>query len=434
VLLPVAYSFPVLGKLLSLLFIPFAAWFIGRVMGPTDYPGFLASGFLAYFGGPIVATPFLLNAAHLPGDMFQLFLVTGIYSSRFSNLVGAMHFVAMAILVTSAMTGIFKINRAKLLTMIGGTAAILLVAIIGTRSFLSWSFKDAYTRDKFIVNMHLLEEGGPAKVLKDAVPNPVPVREGQTTLERIRERGVVRVGYEPDRLPYSYQNAQGDLVGFDVAMAHLLADDLGVELEFVPFRADTLGAQLKADHFDLAMGGVVGTLPRAERMLFSDPYQQITVALVVKDHRVDEFRTAAAIREKKSLRLGTCLEGPLLKRIQRNMENLEIVHFKNERAFFESGGEGVDALLTTAESGSAWTLLHPSFQAVVPSDRIITGPLVYPIGRRDAALKAYVDHWIRIKEGDGATKRLYDYWILGRAGKLGRPRWSIIRDVLGWIE
>ena len=116
------------------------------------------------------------------------------------------------------------------------------------------------------------------------------------------------------------------------------------------------------------------------------------------------------------------------------MEHLEIVPFKSERAFFESGGAGVDALLTTAESGSAWTLLHPSFAAVVPSDRIITGPLVYPIGGRDTALKAYVDHWILIKEGDGSLKRAYDYWILGRTGKLRRPRWSVIRDVLGWID
>ena len=45
---------------------------------------------------------------------------------------------------------------------------------------------------------------------------------------------MLRVGYLPDNLPFAFFNAAGDLVGFDIEMAHTLARDLRVELEFVP--------------------------------------------------------------------------------------------------------------------------------------------------------------------------------------------------------
>ena len=39
---------------------------------------------------------------------------------------------------------------------------------------------------------------------------------------------MLRVGYNPDRLPFTFFNTAGDLVGFDVEMAHRLARELGV--------------------------------------------------------------------------------------------------------------------------------------------------------------------------------------------------------------
>ena len=41
-------------------------------------------------GGPILATPFLLDLMHLPHDMFQLFLLSGVVCGRLSDMVGVM--------------------------------------------------------------------------------------------------------------------------------------------------------------------------------------------------------------------------------------------------------------------------------------------------------------------------------------------------------
>ena len=96
--------------------------------------------------------------------------------------------------------------------------------------------------------------------------------------------GVIRIGFNADRLPIAFLNARGDLVGFDIDMAHHLAHDLGVEIEFVPFETNTMAQQLEADHFDLIMSGVAGSPSRYEQMLFTDSYLDGTPALVMKDH------------------------------------------------------------------------------------------------------------------------------------------------------
>ena len=51
---------------------------------------------------------------------------------------------------------------------------------------------------------------------------------------------MLRVGYLPDALPFAFINEQGDLVGFDIELAHHLAGELGVTLAFVPVPRETI--------------------------------------------------------------------------------------------------------------------------------------------------------------------------------------------------
>ena len=48
-------------------------------------------------------------------------------------------------------------------------------------------------------------------------------------------------------------------------------------------------------------------------------------------------------------------------------------------------------------------------------------------------LKA-VNAWLQIAEGNRTIKRLYDYWIQGKTEQQRPPRWSLLRDVLGWVD
>lgn len=45
-----------------------------------------------------------------------------------------------------------------------------------------------------------------------------------------------------------------------------------------------------------------------------------------------------------------------------------------------------------------------------------------------------MNSWIELKKSDGTVQQLYDYWVLGREAEQLGPRWSVIRDVLGWVD
>ena len=79
-------------------------------------------------------------------------------------------------------------------------------------------------------------------------------------------------------------------------------------------------------------------------------------------------------------------------------------------------------------------MLHPQYQVVVPTRRRVTMPLVYAMPFEDEKLSEFVDFWISVQKSLGRIAELSDYWIRGEGTVPLRPRWSIVRDVLGWID
>jgi hypothetical protein len=59
--------------------------------------------------------------------------------------------------------------------------------------------------------------------------------------------------------------------------------------------------------------------------------------------------------------------------------------------------------------------------------------LVYAVPYGERELRNLVDVWIQTRHASGDAEEAYDYWIRGKALSARRaPRWSVLRDVLGW--
>ena len=97
-------------------------------------------------------------------------------------------------------------------------------------------------------------------------------------------------------MPFTYFSETGELIGFDIDMAQILAREMKVKLEFVPFEFQKMAAQLDAGLFDVIMSGVAVTTPRLEKLTFSAPYMAGTLCFIVRDHRRAEFATSQAVK------------------------------------------------------------------------------------------------------------------------------------------
>jgi len=433
ILMPLAYPFPNLGTLVIMMFVPFSAWYLGLSLDPSQLAVFLGAGLVSSFVAPIVGIPFLLDLVHIPADMFELFVVSTVYTDRIRVVLGAMHLVALTVIATAILTGRFKLKIRAIARLCIVTAIVGVAGVAGVRAWLSHSLAGAYTGDRTFVQMSLLEAPVPARLYRSEPPPPPAHTPGISRLVEIRERGYLRVGYLADRLPFAFVNEEAHLVGFDVEMANELARDLGVRLEFVRLEPATVAESMRNGSCDILMSGLVVTPERALQMSLTRPYLELTAAFIVPDSKRGDFSSLKKIRELPKLRLGVIASLPSINRaIRQVLPNATIVPLPSPRPYLKGQVTNIDALLYSAEAGSAWTLLYPSFSVAIPHPLASRVPLAYAVAQRDLQLADFLNQWIELKRSEGTIGRFYRHWILGEGAQSTGPRWSILRDVLHW--
>ncbi|QGJ70940.1 Sodium:dicarboxylate symporter [Planctomycetales bacterium 10988] len=429
--LPIAFTFPNLGVVLLLLFIPFAGWFTGNPVEWAQYPKLCLLGFFSFFGSVEIGLPFVLQQLRIPTDMFQLHVVTLVYIGRLATLLAVMHLAGIALLSAAGNAGWLKFRPQKLGLFAGVSAAILLVCVGGTRFVLQSTVDQAYSKDQVLAGMQSIKYKLNGNVNRQ-IPAPLEVADGASPLESIRERKVLRVGYDPEGLPFSFFNKQNELVGFDIEMTQALADELGVEVQYFPYQKSDMAAGLNGSRrYDLLVGGLFATTSRVEKMRFSEPYLDLNLSFIVPDYRKHEFAKLSALKHRDDLRIGV-LERPYFgSRIQAAAPNAEVELLDSPRAFFEKASE-FDALVMSAEAGSAWTLLYPRYSVVIPEDGRLTVSVGYPMPLDAMHLENVISRWIDLKRKDGTLDELYQHWILGQNAEKAEPRWNVLTNVLNW--
>jgi Na+/H+-dicarboxylate symporter/ABC-type amino acid transport substrate-binding protein len=431
VVLPVIFSFPNAGRLLLLLFVVFAAWFSGNPLATLEFPQFALAGLFTMFGSSSAAILFLLDFLRIPTDLFQLNLVTSLVTGRIASACSVMHLFAVGLLSIAPLKGIHLKSR-QLLRLLAGSSVMLFVFLAGTHAYLSSRLSGVYEKDKVIAGMKPILATAPAVVHREGIPGPRDGGAASSQLDAIRSSGVLRVGYHPDALPFSYFSSSGELIGLDVEMAHLLARELGLRLEFFPITLDTVASQLSQHQIDVAVASIPGNTELFAKMRLVEPHLEVRLALVVPDHRREEFESVAAIRRMKDVRVGVSAGTYFAEKFQEWFPNLVVVTLRSPREFFEK--KGADVFLGSAEGGSAWTLLYPAYSVVVPTPSKVFQPLSYAVSRDNTELGEFLDHWVRLKKADGTVDRLRDHWILGKGAVAHQPRWSVMRNVLGWAR
>ena len=91
-------------------------------------------------------------------------------------------------------------------------------------------------------------------------------------LDRIKEAGVLRVAVPQDSPPFGMADANLELVGYDVEVAKLIAEKLGVSLEMTPVISANRVPYMTTGRVDLIISSLGYNEERAEIIDFSQPY------------------------------------------------------------------------------------------------------------------------------------------------------------------
>jgi len=110
-----------------------------------------------------------------------------------------------------------------------------------------------------------------------------------------------------DYPPFESRDVDGNFIGFDIDLAHYIAEELGMELEIRDMSFDGLIGALQANRVDMVLSGMSATDSRRENVDFSTEYHHSGEMFVT---RKDEPMTDLADLEGKvvGVQLGTIQE------------------------------------------------------------------------------------------------------------------------------
>ncbi|QBG34714.1 cation:dicarboxylate symporter family transporter [Litorilituus sediminis] len=413
IIVPITFSLPVGGKLLAILFTLFAAWFSGSQVDSTDYLNLTTLGIAQLFGSTTLAIPNLLDLFNVPTSMFDLFLAAeNLMIGRLNSLLSVIFSASLVLLIASSV-----INKLtfKWPVFIKYAIALPLISILVfttlrfTFSEISYQYQ-GYS--KFIDRDFILLDTK-ARVLTEPDSSIMSNQPTGDVLSRIKKRGFIRVGYFRDDLPYAFHNKDGKLVGFDIEIINLLADDLGVSIEFVRIFHEQAKSLLSSGYLDMTTGMPV--LPNnMKQYTLTVPYSSQSLAFIVKEDRRKEFTQWDNIFNRPELIVAVPEMYFSENLVSRYFDHTKVWEISTPRLFFREEYQHIDAMLFGAPTASAWTLLHPGYTVVVPKPAIAEISMAFAINTNDVTFENFMRNWIYMKQKNNTIDRLFHYWIAGK--------------------
>jgi Na+/H+-dicarboxylate symporter/ABC-type amino acid transport substrate-binding protein len=445
ILVPVAYTFPLLGALTPFLFILFVAWLYQSPSDLIQQVQLAAVGIPTFFGSSKLSVVSLLNLMHLPADAYSLYISMGILRQCF---VAALSCISIFSFSTISIALITKRGRMRWRRMIPSVVLILLLTVLmigGLKMGFALLLANTYHGNDQISQMELpLDSNGMR--LDEAVNTTVYLRSedvpplapqdsgGGVDVRQIRDRGVLRVGYNDNNIPFVFFNGKGELVGYDVQMAYDLARVINVtRLEFVPVTGATLANSLNSGYCDIVMSSVMVTSTRLDDMEFTDPYVTVHMSFVVPDDQKQIFSKLGDVKKMSNLKVAVFNNTAAVGVVAQLLPGATIVPIDSEEEFFVE--KKADALFTTAEEGYTMTMQYPFYDvAIIEPNNSFEAMYGYPVAMNsnDSYLRT-LNYWLMAEKEYGNLEKKYDYWILGKNAVSTEPRWSVVRDVLHWV-
>ena len=237
-----------------------------------------------------------------------------------------------------------------------------------------------------------------------------------TTLDRIKQTGVVNLGFRENSLPFSYKNAeQGDPLGYSIDVCNALVDALKAEtgkpltVKYVPVTGESRFPYVVDGKIDLECGNSTNTKARREKVAFSMPLYFSSAKLLVREGSgITKFSDLAG----KTLAVENGSTGQQIaesRKAAMNTMKVVIAPFSNA---------GVVAVETkTADAFMTDDILLYAFKAQSKEKLEVAGavmsiePLAISFSKDDKELATIVDREFTKLTQSGQLRKLYKKWF-----------------------
>jgi L-cystine transport system substrate-binding protein len=230
----------------------------------------------------------------------------------------------------------------------------------------------------------------------------------ENLLNKVKERGTLLVGLEGTYPPFSFQDENGKLTGFEVEFAQELAQHLGVKASLKPTKWDGMLASLDSKRIDVVINQVTISDERKKKYDFSTPYTISGVqALTLK-------KNAGSINKPEDLsgkKVGVGLGSNYEQWLRDNVKGVDIRTYDDDPTKYQDLRSGrLDAILVdrlaaldlVKKTGDTMAVGGPAFSRLESGVALRKG--------NDDLLKA-IDAAIADMQKDGSLSKLSEKWF-----------------------
>ncbi|MES0811532.1 cation:dicarboxylase symporter family transporter [Roseibium sp. SCPC15] len=419
--LSVSYPLAQIGNFFIMVFLIYAAFYYYLPIERQQLIEIPFVTLLSGIGSPtssIGAVTFMANWLGLPEGTTGLYVETMAITRYGQVITSVSAFAFVTTLITFLFYGKIRFNaRALILTI-----AVSAVAFSGIWAIGRWggshaplhseiSYRAAGLPDylQTLSDANLTSRLRPAETTEKTTPSGANADETLNTIARIQATNVLRVGINPNVMPFAYENNDGRLVGYDVEMMYRFAQSMNVELVFVPYNWQSLAADLKQKNFDIAVGGLYITDDRQETLTVSNPYFENPLAFIVKSNRIEDFKSGEIITANKDLTLAVFDDPVLIPLAKRSFPEAKIKVVKDYSNL--QSLTDVDAALWTREQARALAISLEGYSAVVPEDTATRFLFAYLMPPSSPGLAAYFNYWMDLSNEHGVLQDMARRWI-----------------------
>ncbi|WP_045212077.1 transporter substrate-binding domain-containing protein [Desulfonatronovibrio magnus] len=232
----------------------------------------------------------------------------------------------------------------------------------------------------------------------------------ESTLEQVMKRGVMRVGMSTF-VPWAMQSKEGEFIGFEIDVATRLAQDMGVNVEFVPTRWSGIIPALLTGKFDIIIGGMGIRPDRNLKVNFSMPYDYSGMSIVAHKQKAKGFTSLDDFNSSDvtiAARLGTTAASAA----GDFMPEASLRLFDDEaQAIQELMNGRVHAVVASAPLPAFQAIQHPDRLFVPIEENFTQEPIGFAVRKGDYDIINFLDNWIRFVQAEGWLKQRKHYWF-----------------------
>lgn len=230
----------------------------------------------------------------------------------------------------------------------------------------------------------------------------------ENLLNKVKQRGTLLVGLEGTYPPFSFQDNDGKLAGFEVDFAQALAKHIGVKASLKPTKWDGMLASLDSGRIDVVINQVTISNERKKKYDFSTPYTVSGIqALTLKKNAAGIARPEDLSGKKVGVGLGSNYEQWL----RENVKGVDIRTYDDDPTKYQDLRVGrVDAILVdrlaaldlVKKTGNSLAVAGPAFSRQESGVALRKG---------NPQLLQAVDQAIATMQKDGTLATLSEKWF-----------------------